>query len=87
MYAQYLPAYLQNPWGVVEDDGRHFVAWLRGLSDRFSKRMPGAIGWILFCYASDALTQLGIIEIIYLHRASTHGFDSRNPACRNLGVD
>ena len=33
MYAQYLPAYLQNPWGVVEDDGRHFVAWLRNLSD------------------------------------------------------
>lgn len=29
----YLPVLIDNPWGIIQDDGRHFVAWLRALQD------------------------------------------------------
>jgi hypothetical protein len=29
----YLPELIASPWTMIEDDGRHFVSWLRKLSD------------------------------------------------------
>ncbi len=31
--AFYLPDLVASPWLLIQDDGRHFVAWLRGLDD------------------------------------------------------
>ncbi|SDL28806.1 hypothetical protein [Aliiruegeria lutimaris] len=33
MVSQVLPEALTDPWAITEDDGRHFVVWLRAMAD------------------------------------------------------